>query len=395
MDVHANSDRPEPLFRPVKKRKFVRRRADTEAEDVQLEAPPPAATDPSPRNQHSFSANDATQTAGIGRIRRPQRARRGGIEFSASSRLVGNERQLAVGPRTDDHEGEKIQAMRDRFTGHTGQTVDVDEHMYAFPLLLCRFASRYAAATNKIRMNYIESEMAKRYRHVPTDPPDFSMYHANETAGRQPPSELPQREPASLGKLHEIDLGQEAKLRNIARTEAATKRLTTDGEIVTSDQEAAPAPPTKDEKPRRNRKRRNSEDLERDRLVEEVLRESKCNRGPTVFCWRLSANRHPTLQWMFTMSPTRTIIPMTRLRTTRLLSNSGANSWMPSSHGAVLRARRTPSQPPRRKRQRALNSEVAVAPERQCGRCKRNQDRNKYGGFVAVIINGTPIRRAR
>lgn len=129
-------------------------------------------------------------------------------------------------------------------------------------------------------MNYIEFEMAKRYRHVPTDSPDFSTSRANETPGGQPPSELPQREPASMGKLHEIDLGQEAKLRNIARTEAATKRLTTDAEIVTSDQEATPAPPTKDEKRWRNRRRRNSEDLERDRLVEEVLRESKCNRCP-------------------------------------------------------------------------------------------------------------------
>lgn len=141
MDVDANSDRPEPLFRPVKKRKFLRRRADTEAEDLQLEAPAPAATDPSQRNQHSSSTNNATQTAGIGRIRRPQRARRGGIEFSASSRPVGNERQLAVEPPTDDHEGEKIQAMCDRFTGHTGQTVDVDKHMYVFSLLLRRFGS--------------------------------------------------------------------------------------------------------------------------------------------------------------------------------------------------------------------------------------------------------------
>lgn len=135
-------------------------------------------------------------------------------------------------------------------------------------------------AANKIRMNYIESEMAKRYRRTPTDPPESDGSHASETAGGKPASDLPQREPASLGKLHEIDLGQETKLRNIARTEAATKRLADDDDVPPGD-EAAPAPPTKDEKPWRSRKRRNSEDMERDRLVEEVLRESKCNRCPT------------------------------------------------------------------------------------------------------------------
>ncbi|RMJ25242.1 hypothetical protein PHISP_03900 [Aspergillus sp. HF37] len=116
--------------------------------------------------------------------------------------------------------------------------------------------------------------MAKRHRRSPTDPPESDGSHASGTAGGKPASELPQREPASLGKLHEIDLGQETKLRNIARTEAATKRLV-DDDVVPPGDEAAPAPPTKDEKPWRNRKRRNSEDMERDRLVEEVMRESK------------------------------------------------------------------------------------------------------------------------
>ena len=155
--------------------------------------------------------------------------------------------------------------------------------------------------------------MAKRYRRVPTDLPDSGISSSNQIPGGQPSSELPQREPASLGKLHEIDLGQEARLRNIARTEAATKRLTTDGEVVTSDMETAPAAPTKHEKRWRNRKRRNSEDVERDRLVEEVLRESKCNHCPTLFCQRLFANRHPTMQWTFMMSPTKATIQMTRL----------------------------------------------------------------------------------
>lgn len=130
-------------------------------------------------------------------------------------------------------------------------------------------------------MTYIESEMAKRYRRIPTDHPNSDASYPNAPAGGQRISDLPQREPASLGKLHEIDLGQESKLQNIARTEAATKNLT-DHELVSTDNEASSKgdPAGRDEKPWRSRKRRNSEDIERDRLVEEVLRESKRKLSP-------------------------------------------------------------------------------------------------------------------
>lgn len=126
-------------------------------------------------------------------------------------------------------------------------------------------------------MEYIESELAKRYHcNQTTEEPTPSAHAADETTNRQSDSQFPQREPAALGKLHEIDLGQEAKLQNIARTEAATRRLA--GNKSPSPEEEAPSKKTrlgKDGKPWRSRRRRNSEDIERDRLVEEVLRESK------------------------------------------------------------------------------------------------------------------------
>lgn len=85
------------------------------------------------------------------------------------------------------------------------------------------------------------------------------------------------RNPASLGKLHEIDLGPSAKLQNIARTEAAI-----------SGSAPSPPPPKKLHrfrigrngkpyipKPRPDRKRRNSADVARDQVVEAILRETK------------------------------------------------------------------------------------------------------------------------
>lgn len=122
---------------------------------------------------------------------------------------------------------------------------------------------------NKIRMAYIESELAKRYRHgAPGDLSGLDGATLSKTNNPLSTSELPEREPASLGKLHEIDLGQEAKLRNIARTEEATKRMNGDDDELLNERPSSKMPP-------RYRKRQTSEDIERDRLVEEVLRESK------------------------------------------------------------------------------------------------------------------------
>lgn len=228
--------------------------------------------------------------------------------------------------------------------------------------------------------------MAKRYRRTPTDPPESDGSHASETAGGKPASDLPQREPASLGKLHEIDLGQETKLRNIARTEAATKKLADDDDVSPGD-EAAPAPPTKDEKPWRSRKRRNSEDMERDRLVEEVLRESKCNRCPT-FLHDVPLTMSIFLQWMSMTNPRKATGQTTRLQMTRLLSNSGAISLTPSSRGDVSRARKTQSQRTSQNRQRDPSLEAVAAPGRPCGKCRRNRGRNKslQAGFTPYTV---------
>lgn len=122
-------------------------------------------------------------------------------------------------------------------------------------------------------MAYIDSELAKR-RQDPTTSSRGSItgvlggMSANDTIDA-----AVQRQPAALGKLHEIDLGPDATLTNIARTEAAKRRL--DGRSPESEEEIGKVRLGRDGKPRRNRRRRNSDDVKRDKLVEEVLRESK------------------------------------------------------------------------------------------------------------------------
>lgn len=131
-------------------------------------------------------------------------------------------------------------------------------------------------------MTYIESEMARRHRHSPAAETTSDEIATKENDNQDRELRLPQRQPATLGKLHEIDLGPDAKLRNIERTVAATKSLVSGDSLTASDKDSGGTKPRLDKngKPWRQRKRRNSEDIRRDQLVEEVLRESKRKLSP-------------------------------------------------------------------------------------------------------------------
>lgn len=267
MTPEVEHDSSETLFRPAKKRKFARRRADHDAEDADADADPALVAN----NQKD---NTPSAPPSSNQIRRPRTARKGGIGFSAKSQLGEDHSQQLALRSTGDLEEDKIRAMHERFTGYTGQSDDVDRHMYG-PLYAISSQLR-VAWTNKIRMAYIDSEMAKRYQpHAQAQTPDSNQSQSKDVAVGQPFQPQQQREPASLGRLHEIDLGQEATLRNIARTEAATRRLAGDEDVPVGDLAAETGRSGAGGKSRRNHKQRTDADIERDRLVEEVLRESK------------------------------------------------------------------------------------------------------------------------
>jgi hypothetical protein len=148
-------------------------------------------------------------------------------------------------------------------------------------------AYHYETLTNGIRMAYIDSEMAKRRvcQNLPSYPTNNDNTQPTESDSnshdaRQSGKRSAQRDPASLGKIQEIDLGADASIRNAERTENAIRRAW-NGETLPDPDEKPPKPRKlrlgRDGKPMkpRPRKRRNSEDIKRDQLVEEVLRESK------------------------------------------------------------------------------------------------------------------------
>ena len=150
---------------------------------------------------------------------------------------------------------------------------------------LC-FCSFHCIVTysNEIRVAYIESELAKRRlgdtspQSTPRDDRADSEDDDDDDEASTTDMKFAQRQPASMGKIHEIDLGKDASLRNAERTDLAIRRQK--GEIVPVAE--APKKPRKprlgrDGKPMkpRPRRRRNSDDIKRDQLVEQVLRESK------------------------------------------------------------------------------------------------------------------------
>jgi len=168
----------------------------------------------------------------------------------------------------------ELEAVVNRFTHQTGQILDVDKHMMA----------------------YIESEMSKRRGEWGGD--GFGAGGGNTGArgaggigsgsGRTDQEStksaywtpvVPEGRGATLGKLHEVDLGEEAKKHNIARTKEATRRLQDGEEEIEDDPSTAPNTSTANNIPNRkkmkNRRRRNSQDVQRDKLVEEVLKESR------------------------------------------------------------------------------------------------------------------------
>lgn len=131
-------------------------------------------------------------------------------------------------------------------------------------------------------MAYIDSELAKRQGYKNFAPNSNGQHNGNLSINGALIDAGLNRQPAALGRLHEFDLGPDATLKNIARTEAAKRRL--EGGDAGIEDERGKIPLRRNGKPWRGRRRRNSDDLKRDKLVEEVMRETRCtSEAPLSF----------------------------------------------------------------------------------------------------------------
>lgn len=135
---------------------------------------------------------------------------------------------------------------------------------------------------DQAREEYIESELAKRKNaaetpaQLSTNPGGFIQQAAGLSAASAAAGKRDADQPTMHGKLQEIDLGDEARMRNVAMTDKARRRM--EGESVEDEEGGSSRKRVrlgKDGKPWRSRKRRDSDALKREQLVEQILRENK------------------------------------------------------------------------------------------------------------------------
>ncbi|KAK4982057.1 hypothetical protein LTR66_009513, partial [Elasticomyces elasticus] len=257
----------EPLFRAPKRRKIFRRRFEDEPERDSIETSESSPKSPTQETQ-SPTANRTQES--IARLRKLRSSRRAGIVFSTSEQRHNQTASPDVSaiPVT----ARPAQTVEDmagaRFVAPTGQVGQVeDRHMTA----------------------YIDSRLATQHTPAAAEiPPSLPKSSAHSSVLRSERLTTKTQSgteglSAGQGRLQEIDLGPDATLRNIARTAHAAQRLATGNASPFPPQEQsakASARPRlgKDGKPRPPRRRqplRSEDDVARDSLVEQVLRESR------------------------------------------------------------------------------------------------------------------------
>lgn len=111
------------IFRPAKRRKFARQHgAKNEAEADLLQA------DQSP-TQVASEQDSEPGVSSILKLRRQQRSRVGGVQFSTAKPQSMAEDSLSTALVPAENPTDGLKAMNDRFVGLSGQVVDVDKHM--------------------------------------------------------------------------------------------------------------------------------------------------------------------------------------------------------------------------------------------------------------------------
>ncbi|KHJ33244.1 putative mrna splicing factor rna helicase protein [Erysiphe necator] len=164
------------------------------------------------------------------------------------------------------------------FTRQTGVIGDADRHMMAYvDSQLAKRSSQglqHSSLTQKI-----SEHQSSAVNNVPSSKISSSTNQKSSEISKNKINVAP-RQPVTLGMLQEIDLGDEARERNVKMTEQATRRL--DGEVIEDEQDmekyrkkGSKTKPGKDGKLWWERKRRRGDDMKRDQLVDQVLRENR------------------------------------------------------------------------------------------------------------------------
>ncbi|RKF63881.1 putative mrna splicing factor rna helicase protein [Erysiphe neolycopersici] len=216
-------------------------------------------------------------------VRKRLRYRRtGGVEFKTevqSTRKKEERSEEAEDPEEESPGGpQDIKNKLRIFTRQTGVIGDADRHMMAYvDSELAKRSSQGLQASADIQKTTQQQPTASKHVNIPHIP-GSSDHKLNDISKVK--ATIAPRQPVMLGMLQEIDLGDEARERNVKMTEQATRRL--DGEVIEDEQETGKhrrrggkTMPGKDGKSWWERKRRRGDDIKRDQLVDQVLRENR------------------------------------------------------------------------------------------------------------------------
>ncbi|KAL2154061.1 hypothetical protein VTH82DRAFT_2737 [Thermothelomyces myriococcoides] len=300
---------PQVVFRHGKKGKSYRQRGEvsssaTAGSETADQAEQGTSTTADAATIERDENEEGLSVAEVLRRRNARKHKHGGVGFRAGPSAPGTgdavtneentERGLVLRGNTDTAEqgpeATIVGGIEKRFARQTGLVGDL--------------VNKHIMATDQAREEYVESELARRKRHaaeaaalqqqqqqqqemeqreregVTSNAADGQLGSRLVAAGGQNDSQR-----VLQGRLLEIDLGDEARARNIEMTERARRRL--QGQIDEEEDEESKGRAKngrlgKDGKPLRSRNRRGSDDIKRDQLVEEFLSENRLDMYDTT-----------------------------------------------------------------------------------------------------------------
>ncbi|KIV90221.1 hypothetical protein PV10_07550 [Exophiala mesophila] len=292
-----------PIFRASKRRKHNKVHDDSTAE-IEVDHQPITISEPDrlitegelPQNDtqdedhDDESLNAAAGGGGVIRARKQFRRPVTGVSFSNSRASERDERNSSlVKISSSDEAKNRPVEITDRFISSTGQVVDVDEHMVAYidSELAKRRIGHGNDPSSSSSLSLLPSSQPQIQPNESTLPTNSNTNPSASGSSTRPPSSIPSMQiRPSVTQLSEVDLGTSTYETNLVRTKEALERARLGLPPLSTD----PKPPRprkprigRDGKPmkqpRAPRKRRDSESLARDALVESLLHENRMGVG--------------------------------------------------------------------------------------------------------------------
>ncbi|KAK6000774.1 hypothetical protein QM012_003499 [Aureobasidium pullulans] len=223
-----------PVFRPSKRRKVFRKRRDddeTSEGDVATQTGSAAAADDKQHGKAEAETKDGSVSLSYVR---PLGSRKGGVAFSSTRTANDSGASSVVDTNAPPTPLNAVEHAQARFVAPTGHI---------------------ASADDKHMMAYVDSKLARLTPSHETPTPSSTLTEPTPTSSATAQHNENQI-PASHGHLHQVDVNQPVPITTTSSTT------------------------TRPQKPPRKphwRNRRNSADIARDAMVDQILRESQLN----------------------------------------------------------------------------------------------------------------------